>query len=65
MNITKTLVVVIKTDCVFCEVGTEFLHNIYTTFRLGSLSVTFHGPVVHTEFESKCLDTLRVSQSLS
>jgi hypothetical protein len=37
MNITKTLVVVIKTDCVFREVGKEFLHNIYTTFQLGSL----------------------------
>jgi len=37
MIIAQTLIVVMKTDSVFCEVGTEFLHNIYRTFRLVSL----------------------------
>ena len=37
MDIAKMLVVVMKTDCVFCELGTEFLHSIYTTLRLDSL----------------------------
>jgi hypothetical protein len=36
MNISKTLVVAIKTDCVFCEVGIEVSHNIYTTFMGGA-----------------------------
>jgi hypothetical protein len=40
VDITKQLVVAMKTDCVFCEVGTECLHNIYTTFRLGYLRLS-------------------------
>lgn len=63
MNIAQTLIVVMKTDSVFCVLGTEFLLNIYTTFRLVSLA--FFGPIVHTEFGMKSLDTLRASQPLS